>query len=119
VLTLFIGVMVGVQSAQTGITKVSSMIAGQITKKLPQKALTKGFLYPTVKKVATLLGARMTKQIFANSIAKTVPVIGALTSGGLTYVTFRPMAKRLENHLSSLELTRQPVIEPDGTTHQP
>jgi len=104
VLTLFIGVMFGVQTAQTGITKVSTMIAGQVVKKLPQKALTQGTVYPVVKKVAGLLGARMTKQIFANGVAKFVPVIGGIASGGLTFVTFRPMAKRLERHLAGLEL---------------
>jgi hypothetical protein len=104
VLTLFIGVMFGVQTAQTGISKVSTMIAGQVVKKLPQKALTQGTVYPVVKKVAGLLGARMTKQIFANGVAKFVPVLGGIASGGLTFVTFRPMAKRLERHLASLEL---------------
>jgi len=104
VLTLFIGVMFGVQTAQTGITKVSTMVAGQVVKKLPQKALTQGTVYPVVKKVAGLLGARMTKQIFANGVAKFVPVLGGIASGGLTFVTFRPMAKRLERHLAGLEL---------------
>ncbi|WP_187366804.1 hypothetical protein [Nocardioides dongxiaopingii] len=114
VLTLFIGVMFGVQSAQTGITKVSTMVASQVVKKLPQKALTQGTLYPIVKKVASLLGARMTKQIFANGVAKFVPIIGAVASGGLTLATFRPMARRLEKHLASLELA-----EPQSETHAP
>lgn len=104
VLTPFIGVMFGVQTAQTGITKVSTMIAGQVVKKLPQKALTQGTIYPVVKKVAGLLGTRMTKQIFANGVAKFVPVLGGIASGGLTLVTFRPMAKRLERHLAGLDL---------------
>ncbi|MDR7251907.1 hypothetical protein J2X46_000883 [Nocardioides sp. BE266] len=105
-LTLFIGVMFGVQTAQTGITKVSAMMAGQVVKKLPQKALTQGTVYPIVKKVAGLLGARMTKQIFANGVAKFVPVIGGIASGGLTFATFRPMAKRLDKHLSGLDLVK-------------
>ena len=50
VLTLFIGVMFGVQTAQAGISKVSTMIASQVVKKLPQKALTQGTVYPVVKK---------------------------------------------------------------------
>ena len=44
--------MFGVQTAQTGITKVSTMIAGQAVKSFPQKALTQGTVYPVVKKVA-------------------------------------------------------------------
>lgn len=106
VLTLFIGVMFGVQTAQAAISKVSTMIAGQVVKKLPQKALTQGTIYPIVKSVSKLLGARMTRQIFANGVAKFIPVVGAVVSGGLTFATFLPMAKRLEKHLASLELTR-------------
>lgn len=106
ILTLFVGVMFGVQLAQAGVAKVSTMIAGQVLQKLPQQALTKGAIYPVVKKVAAYLGIRMTKQLFAGGVAKIVPVVGALLSGGLTLGTFLPMSKRLQKHLASLELTR-------------
>lgn len=106
ILTLFIGVMVGVQFAQSGVTKVSAMIAAQVAKKLPQQALTKGALYPLVKKVAGFLGVSMTKKLFASGVAKAIPVAGAVLSGGLTLGTFLPMSKRLQKHLASLELTK-------------
>jgi hypothetical protein len=106
ILTLFVGVMFGVQMAQAGVVKLSTMIAGQVLKKLPQKALTQGAIYPVVKKVAALLGVRMTKQLFAGGIAKFVPMAGAVFSGGLTLATFLPMSKRLQKHLASLELTK-------------
>lgn len=48
----------------------------------------------------------MTKRVYAGAIAKAVPVIGAVFSGGLTLATFLPMAKRLQKHLASLELTK-------------
>lgn len=105
-LTLFVGVMFGLQAAQGGVNKVAVMIGANMAKKLPQKALTKGTVYPVVKKVAAHLGARMTKQIFANGVAKAIPVLGAVFSGGLTLGTFLPMAKRLQRHLASLELTK-------------
>jgi hypothetical protein len=106
VLTLFVGVMFGVQLAQAGVSKMSTMIAAQVLKKLPQQALTKGALYPVVKKVAAYLGVSMTKQIFASGVAKFVPLVGAVLSGGLTLATFLPMSKRLQKHLTSLELTK-------------
>lgn len=106
ILTLFVGVMFGVQLAQAGVAKVSTMIAGQVLKKLPQQALTKGAIYPVVKKVAAYLGIRMTKQLFAGGVAKFVPLVGAVLSGGLTLATFLPMSKRLQKHLASLELTK-------------
>ncbi|WP_200953313.1 hypothetical protein [Agromyces sp. Root81] len=106
ILTLFVGVMVGVQIAQSGVTKVSAMIAAQVVKKLPQKALTHGLIYPIVKKVAGYLGVSMTKNLFASGIAKAIPVLGAALSGSLTLATFLPMSKRLQRHLASLELTK-------------
>ncbi|MCC3295566.1 hypothetical protein LJ756_13145 [Arthrobacter sp. zg-Y411] len=60
-LILFVGVMFGVQMAQGGVAKVAGMVATNVAKKLPQRALTKGVVYPIVKKVAGHLGARMTK----------------------------------------------------------
>lgn len=114
ILTLFVGVMFGVQLAQAGVSKVSTMIASQVAKKLPQQALTKGTIYPIVKKVAGLLGVQMTKKIFANGLAKVVPVVGAALSGGLTLATFLPMAKRLQKHLAGLSIaTAHPTGTPD------
>lgn len=106
ILTLFLGVMLGVQIAQGGVTKAAAMIAAQVAKKLPQQALTKGIIYPVVKKVAGHLGVQMTKKIFASGVAKAIPVVGAALSGGLTLGTFLPMAKKLQNHLANLELTK-------------
>ena len=103
-LTLFAGIMFGVEGAVNTINKLADQVARQLVKKLPQKALTKGAIYPIVKKVATLLGVKMTKQIFAKGVAKVVPVLGAVTSGGLTFATFKPMAEKLRKHLASGEL---------------
>ena len=105
-LILFVGVMFGVQIAQGGVAKVANMLAANVVKKLPQKALTKGIIYPIVKKVAGHLGKSMTKQLFANGVAKAIPIVGAVLSGGLTLGTFLPMSKRLQKHLASLELTK-------------
>ena len=52
------------------------------------------------------LGFRMTKQSFAKGAAKTIPVVSAVISGGLTFATFPPMAKRLQKHLADLALAK-------------
>ncbi|MFF7542661.1 hypothetical protein ACFZCU_03345 [Streptomyces canus] len=104
VLTLFFGVMFGTQSANAAVGKVAGMMSEQAVKKLPQKALTKGLIYPIVKKVAGYLGVKMTKDSFAKSVSKAIPLVGAVVSGGLTLATYLPMAKRLKKHLSSLPL---------------
>ncbi|MFE5401574.1 hypothetical protein ACFQ9Z_09235 [Streptomyces sp. NPDC056580] len=106
VFTLFLGVMFGTQSANAAVGKVAGAMSKQVAKKLPQKALTQGVVYPIVKKVAGYLGVQMTKQTFAKTVSKAIPVVGAVLSGGLTLATYLPMAKRLKKHLSSLELTK-------------
>ncbi|MFF2820903.1 hypothetical protein ACFVT9_35915 [Kitasatospora cineracea] len=104
VLTLFLGVMFGTHSANAAVGAIATRISKQIIKQLPRKALTKGVVYPVVKKVAAYLGVQMTKQTFAKGVSKAIPVVGAVLSGGLTLATYLPMAKRLKNHLSGLEL---------------
>ncbi|MFI1952987.1 hypothetical protein ACH437_14240 [Streptomyces xinghaiensis] len=104
VLTLFFGVMFGTQSANAAVGKVAGMMAEQVAKKLPQRALTHGVVYPMVKRVAGYLGVRMTTQSFATTVSKAIPLVGAAVSGGLTFATYRPMAKRLKKHLAGLPL---------------
>ncbi|WP_460476874.1 hypothetical protein [Brachybacterium huguangmaarense] len=108
VLILFLGVMSGVGSANIAVSKVAGLMAQQAAKELPKKALTKGVVYPLVKKVSTkVLGQQMTKGMFAGGVAKAIPVVGGVVSGGLTYATFRPMCKRLRQHLEGLEFPEQ------------
>ena len=101
-MTLFLGAMFASGLAVNGIHKVAEMMARQAVKKLPQKALTKGVIYPIVKKVASLIGAKMTKDIFAKGVAKAIPGIGAIFSGGITLATFLPMCNRLKGYLDDL-----------------
>ncbi|MDR0325931.1 MAG: hypothetical protein LBI19_07570 [Oscillospiraceae bacterium] len=103
-LTLFIGVMFGVGAANAAITKIANAAAIQTEKTLLRAALTKGTIYPIVNKIAKVLGFKMTKGIFAKGVGKAIPVVGAVISGGVTYIGFRPMAKRLQNYLIDLPL---------------
>lgn len=98
---ILLGVMSGVDVADQAIKAVSHSLSQKALKQLPRMALTKGWLYPLVKKIATLLGFKMTKTIFANGVSKVVPVLGGFVSGGLTAVTFRPACMKLQRKLSS------------------
>nr|MBA3892065.1 hypothetical protein [Gemmatimonadaceae bacterium] len=68
-------------------------------KKVAAQALTKTAWYPLVKKVGALVGQKITKKTVEKTITKAVPVVGGVVSGGLTYVTFRPMGHRLADAL--------------------
>jgi hypothetical protein len=97
--------MFGVNAANVVIAKIAKSAAIQAEIKLVQMALTKGTIYPIVKKIAKLIGVKMTKQIFAKSVGKLIPVVGAVVSGGVTFVGFKPMAKRLQKYLITLPMS--------------
>jgi hypothetical protein len=50
IVLLFVGVMFGVQGSSTTLRKFADVISKQVAKKIAQKALTKGTIYPIVKK---------------------------------------------------------------------
>jgi hypothetical protein len=110
-LILFIGVMFGTGAAAEGVKKVADAMAKQALRKLPQQALTKGIIYPIVKRVATMVGAKMTKDVFAKGVAKVIPVIGGVASGSLTLATFYPMAKKLKTTLADSPLAEEKASE--------
>ncbi|MCD7861316.1 MAG: hypothetical protein LUG25_05365 [Oscillospiraceae bacterium] len=103
-LLLFMSVMFGVQGAATALQKFANTLAKHVAKKLAQKALTKGTIYPIVKKVAVNVGIRMTKQIFADGVASTIPILGGVLSGGFTYAMFKPGCMKLRKNLMSYNL---------------
>lgn len=94
-LVLYCGVMFGVSGASATIRVLSSSMGKQVLKKLPQKALTKTFYYPIVKSICRIFGVKMTKNIFAKGVSKAIPILGGVISGGLTFVSMRPMGTRL------------------------
>lgn len=94
---IYLGVMLGASGAAATLKASAAALAKQAVKKLPQKALTKTFYYPIVKSIAKYFGKNMTKQVFAKGVSKTIPVIGGVASGGLTFATMRPMGTRLAN----------------------
>jgi len=101
-LTLFIGVMFGVNAANVAVSKIAALMAQNVPKQLMRQALTKGTIYPIVKQVAKMIGVKMTKEIFAKSVGKAIPVIGAVVSGGLTFAFFKPMSIKLRKYLATL-----------------
>jgi hypothetical protein len=102
-LILFIGVMSGVGAANKVVTKLFGETAMRaVAKRVAAQALTKSWYYPIVKKIAAMLGQKMVKATFAKGVSKAVPIIGGVVSGGLTLATFKPMAHRLQKHLSTM-----------------
>ena len=101
-ITLFIGIMFGVNAANMAIGKIASVAAEGIPKHLMRQALTQGTIYPIIKNIAKKIGVQMTKATFTKAIGKIIPVVGAVVSGGFTFAIFKPMANKLKKHLETL-----------------
>lgn len=92
---LYMGVMFGVGSAAATMRVAFAALGKRALRKLPQKALTKTWYYTMTKAIAKTFGAKMTKGMFAKGVAKALPIVGGLISGGMTFVSMGPMGNRL------------------------
>lgn len=102
-LIVLMGVMLEVGGVANSVTKFATDVAQKsIAKTIERQALTKTFFYTPMKKVLRVLGVNLTKQTFAKSVSKVVPVVGGVVSGGLTYASFKPGAERLRRYLREL-----------------
>lgn len=95
----YLGAMLGAGGAAALVSQTSKLAGANLGKQVAAQALTKTAWYPLVKRVGALVGKQVTKKTVEKTIAKAVPVAGGLVSGGLTYLTFRPMGHRLADVL--------------------
>ena len=107
VLLVFIGVMYGVAGAAGALEKIALHASQATTKRLLDSALTKGALFPVVKRIGKALGYKITTAGFSKGVGKVVPVLGGVISGAITFASFNPMAKRLNNHLSKRQIAKR------------
>ncbi|SDM57127.1 bacteriochlorophyll 4-vinyl reductase [Sediminibacillus halophilus] len=111
-LLIYLGVMFGVAGSASVIKFVSSGLSQQVLKKIPQKAMMKTFYYPIIKKIAGYIGIKVNKDIFAKSISKSIPILGGMVSGSITYASMKPMGRRLAKVLSdTLTLSKEDLFE--------
>ena len=104
-LTICLGVMYGVAGANSALRAMATGLANGISKKIMNTALTKGTLYPIVKNIAKWFGVKMTKKMLVGVVQKTVPVIGGVVGGGITFVTFKPCCDKLKKALQNTSLS--------------
>lgn len=111
-LILFLGVIMQVGGINVSLTSFAAHTAAVgIAKTIEKQALTKTFWYPILKKVMAAIGVKVTKKSFANVVAKGVPLLGGAISGGLTWMTYKPGARSLKNHLRLLPQATGGVVD--------
>lgn len=100
-LIIYCGVMFGVSGAVSGVRVLSTQVAKTALKKIPQKALTKTFWYPMIKKICSFVGYTLTKKTLASGVSKAIPVIGGVISGTINFASMMPMARKLNDTLDN------------------
>ena len=95
--------MMGVGGAASSLSMFAKQIARPaIQKQIAKQALTKTVWYPVVKKTLAVVGVKVTKDSFAKTVTKVVPVAGGVISGGMTFVALKGQSARLRKHLREL-----------------
>lgn len=111
VLTICLGVMYGAAGANNAVKAMARGLATGVEKQLMKKALTKGTFYPLVKNISKWFGQKMTKEVFAGFFKKSIPVVGGIVGGGLTFATFKPCCEKLKATLQDTLLSNPNHVE--------
>lgn len=102
-LATFLGVMMKVGGASASLNTFAARVAAPaIERNIARVALTKTLWYTPMKKTLRIIGINITKQSFAKSVSKVVPVVGGVISGGMTFVVLGSQSQRLQKHLRML-----------------
>ena len=112
----YLGAMMGVGGAGALILKTSQRAGVNIGRKVAATALTKTAWYPLMKKTGSILGYKITKKTVESALSKAVPIAGGVISGGITYLTFRPMGNKLADEfvkISNGEYDQELELNPE------
>jgi hypothetical protein len=104
VITLFIGVMLGVEGATAGVTKLATSVDRDRPQRLPRAPLTKYALYQLATAVAKWIGFKLTKKKLAEWLGRAMPIVGGGVAGMVTWLSFGGATNRLHGHLEGLPL---------------
>lgn len=100
---IFLAAMLGVGGAANGIRAFMAQTAAPaIRKSVASKALTKTVWYPVMKKTLRMVGVKVTKDTVGKAAAKTVPVLGSVVAGSMTFVALKRQSERLQVTLRSI-----------------
>lgn len=99
VLIVCLGVMFGVSGANKALKVLAVGLKEGAKKKIVNAHLTKGVVFPIVKKIANWFNVTLTKELFGKAVTNPIPVIGAIIGGGITFFSFKPCCDKLKKTL--------------------
>lgn len=112
ILIACLGVMFGVGTANKLIHRLSNGLAKGLSKKFMRTAVTKTIWYPALKNICNFFGYSLTKEAFEAVIKKAVPVVGFVIGGTVTYFSFGPCCKKLQEQLKDTIFSNPDYVEP-------
>ena len=105
---ILLGVMMGVTQANSALKVITQAFSQEVAVRVPRKAFGKAVPYRLLKQTLRWIGISLNKQLFAKGVSRVIPVVGGFVAAGTTAFTLRPMARRLQKHLSQLEFAKAP-----------
>ncbi|MBR5468813.1 MAG: hypothetical protein IKU80_06230 [Firmicutes bacterium] len=105
ILTICMGVMYNIAGADKALKAMAKAVADGVEKQVLREAITKGVIYPVVKAIAEWLNIKLTKEVFTGVNKKSVPVVGGVLGGSVTYVSFKPCCDELKDCLQNTVLS--------------
>lgn len=113
-LILCFGVMYGVAGANKALLTVARALGAGLSKKFMQTAVTKGTIYPVLRAILKCFNVKLTKQLASKAINHSLPVIGGVIGGGITFFSFKSCGEKLKKTLRDTYLSNpdyQPQFE--------
>lgn len=102
-LVMLMGVMMGVEGAEGAVRYATLEMAKQgMAKYARRRAVLQSADQPILGHVLRFIAQKLGEEGAKKTMGKVVPVIGGVISGGMTYMTFKPSAKKLQAYLRSL-----------------
>jgi len=105
ILIVCLGVMYGVAGAKNALLLLSKALGHGVKKELMKKALTKGAIYPIVKKICKWFSVNLTKEVFSSFFEKAIPFVGGVLGGAMTFLSFKPCCDKLKISLQDTIFT--------------
>lgn len=102
-ITLMIGGAMEIPNANRALHQIASTSRPHTARELlctqdPEAPTSK-----VLKEIATMLSIQISKSIASGVIAKSIPILGAITSGAVSFYTFKPLGTRLRQTLRDIE----------------
>ena len=102
-ITEFLGVMFGVSMANLAVRKTAEKVAKKVGEKVSEKGIEL-----SLRASSEVIGRKIAGKLVQSApakIAKAVPGVAAVFSGGLTWVSFKKSARKLQGAFQALELS--------------